>query len=145
MELLFQASRTSPILHEAAVSVQADLFRLTQERDELVLQNERLGNDLVAAEAALADANREKAAYAETLMALWAILAPGKAYDDLAGLSLLDFAREAADAIQRAADYADTLRAMLDALTQSYDFYQRLARAALDRHTAPAPTEGDDA
>lgn len=30
MELLFQASRTSPILHEAAVAVEADLRRLAQ-------------------------------------------------------------------------------------------------------------------
>ena len=58
--------------------------------------------------------------------------------------TLLDAARRAvaaeaalADANQRADDYADTLRAMLDALPQSYDFYQRLARAALDRLDNP--------
>lgn len=54
MELLFQASRTSPMLHEAVVTVEAGVAALRAERDELVLRNEHLGADIVAAEAEVA-------------------------------------------------------------------------------------------
>lgn len=56
MELLFQASRTSPMLHEAAVAVDAELGRLRER--VYVLENMRSDNYIEALEAAEARVRR---------------------------------------------------------------------------------------